>query len=271
MTSENLSRMGVAKVHPGVDEKGGRVIDKYPVNLVEYSFYTSAADELKSIGIKTPRLLHADAEQSRLRLEYIPHKVSQDEVSEDEVLLMLSRLHCYQPKPAWVYHHHGWTDSDLEKSLALLRLPDRAAQQMRFLQQASDALFSQQYLLSGDTNAGNWGRRDNGDLVLFDWERFGTGSPAIDLAPLVKGMGSKKTITKIAERYSALSPVTTTTQLAAEIIIAKAWIVTEVIVLLNERRKNDFEFYLNWYRDKLADWLNEAVQFFTITKNALDE
>nr|WP_286088676.1 phosphotransferase [Enterobacter chuandaensis] len=89
--------------------------------------------------------------------------------------------------------------------MTLLDLPLRAERQMRCFQQAGSVLFHQECLISGDTNAGNWGRRKNGDAILFDWERFGTGSPAIDLASLVKGMGSRQGITQLAERYDSIS------------------------------------------------------------------
>ncbi|MFZ4172440.1 phosphotransferase family protein, partial [Enterobacter ludwigii] len=163
------------------------------------------------------------------------------------------------PDPTWVYHPHSWPEKALEKSLALLRLPDRAAHQMRCFQQAGSVLFRQKCLISGDTNAGNWGRRENGEWVLFDWERFGTGSPAIDLAPLIKGMGSRQSILQLAERYSVHCPHMPARQLATEITLAKAWIVPEVVSLLYDRNNTDFELYLNWYRETLPGWLDEAI------------
>lgn len=259
MSAENLSQMGAAKVQRLVDQYGQQVIDKCPVSPVEYAFYEHAAEELNSRGIKTPTLLSADPHPRRLRLEYIPGKVSQDEVSGDDILKCLSHLHCTPPDPTWVYHPHSWPEKALEKSLALLRLPDRAAHQMRCFQQAGSVLFRQKCLLSGDTNAGNWGRRENGEWVLFDWERFGTGSPAIDLAPLVKGMGSRQSILQLAERYSVHYPHMPARQLATEITLAKAWIVSEVMSLLYDRNKTDFELYLNWYRETLPGWLDEAI------------
>ncbi|WP_235404782.1 phosphotransferase family protein [Enterobacter quasiroggenkampii] len=103
-----------------------------------------------------------------------------------------------------------------------MELPVHAEQQMRCFQQAGSILFSQECLISGDTNAGNWGRRENGDVILFDWERFGTGSPAIDLAPLVQGMSSKHSILQLAERYCVFATHSTTGRLAREITLAKA-------------------------------------------------
>lgn len=103
------------------------------------------------------------------------------------------------------------------------------------------------------------GGEKNGEWVLFDWERFGTGSPAIDLAPLIKGMGSRQSILQLAERYSVHYLHMPARQLATEITLAKAWIVSEVVSLLYDRNKTDFELYLNWYRETLPGWLDEAI------------
>lgn len=258
MAGENLSKMGAAKVHLIVDHHGNQVIEKYPVSEVEYGFYEHAAEPLSGV-VESPRLFNADPHRRSLTLEYVPHKISQDEVAGNDILKRLSRLHDYPADPAWIYHTHTWSESALEKSLSLLELPVRAERQMRCFQQGSSVLFSQECLISGDTNAGNWGRRENGDTILFDWERFGTGSPAIDLAPLVKGMGSKQSLFQLAERYRVFATHSVAGRLAREIALAKAWIVTEVVLLLHERKKSDFKLYLSWYREHLPGWLDESI------------
>jgi len=251
--------MGAAKVTLIGDEEGRRVIEKYPVSEVEFAFYHAAAPRLRQAGVVSPALLSADASRRKLRLEYIPHPVNQAAVAGEEVLSMLARLHSFPPDPSWTYHPHGWSAAALEASLALLALPDCAAQQMRCFHQHSEALFRHPGLISGDSNAGNWGRRDNGEWVLFDWERFGTGSPAIDLAPLIKGMGSVQAFNAMADRYSLIACHPGVRDVAKDIAIAKAWIVTEVVLLLNARQKSDYQTYLNWYREHLPGWLDRAV------------
>lgn len=260
MSAQDLSRMGAATVTLIVDEDGQRAIDKYPVSDVEYAFYQRAANQLNQAGITSPQVLFADPNLRLLRLEYIPHPIDQDAVAGDDVLSMLARLHRYPPSREWIYHHHSWSESALEQSLLLLALPDKAAQQLRCFQQESEVLFNRQCLISGDSNAGNWGRRDNGDVVLFDWERFGTGSPAIDLAPLIKGMGTPQTMTVLAERYCRMARYYNLHDLTREIVISKAWIITEVVTLLNKRQKAAFPLYLNWYRENLPTWLDNAVK-----------
>lgn len=260
MSATDLSKMGTAKVVLNVSDCGHTVIEKYPVGEVEYSFYHYAATELNQAGIATPTLFSSDASLRKLRMEYIPHKVEQVDVADDDAIVMLGRLHSFPANSEWRYHTHLWSELALEKSLILLALPDKSAQQLRLLQKCSDVLFGYQSLISGDSNAGNWGRRENGDLVLFDWERFGKGSPAIDLAPLIKGMGTKQMFIDMAERYCQLSFHDDLNALAREIAIAKAWIVTEVIVLLDERQKAAFPSYLSWYREHLPDWLDDVVK-----------
>ncbi|WBM68752.1 phosphotransferase [Buttiauxella sp. WJP83] len=260
MSTRELSKMGIATVALNIDYEGHRVIDKFPVGDVEFAFYQHTADELNQEGIATPQLIFADPNLRKLRLEYIPNPVDQSAVAGDDVLAILGRLHRYPANFEWRYHHHSWAESALEKSLILLALPNKTAQLLRRFQCCSHVLFYNQCLVSGDSNAGNWGKRDNGDLVLFDWERFGTGSPAIDLAPLTKGMGSKETFIDLAERYCRISSHYKLNDLAREIAITKAWIVTEVITLLDERQKAAFPIYLNWYRENLPDWLDNTVK-----------
>lgn len=166
MSATDLSKMGTAKVALNVSDCGHTVVEKCPVGDVEYCFYEDAATELNQAGIATPKLFSVDASLRQLRMEYIPHPVEQATVANDDAIIMLGRLHCYPASSDWHYHTHLWSELALEKSLILLAFPDKAAQQLRLFQKCSDVLFSYQNLVSGDSNAGNWGRRENGDLVI---------------------------------------------------------------------------------------------------------
>jgi len=252
--------MGSARVTLTVDDAGHQAIDKYPVSEVEFAFYQHTAARLNQAGIATPALLSADPGLRKLRLEYLPCTLDQTAVAADEILAMLGRLHGYPRSPEWLYHRHGWSETALEKTLRLLALPDRTAQQLRSFQRASDVLFNDQTLISGDSNAGNWGKRESGEIVLFDWERFGTGSPAIDLAPLIKGMGSREACYELAGRYCRITGQHNASALAREIVLAKAWIVSEVMILLNTRQKPSLAVYRDWYNTHLPDWLDSVVE-----------
>lgn len=62
----------------------------------------------------------------------------------------------------------------------------------------------------------------------------------------------------LSERYCTLSSHKNIIVLAREMAIAKAWIVTEVITLLQMQQKVAFPIYLNWYREHLPDWLDNV-------------
>jgi len=73
-------------------------------------------------------------------------------------------------------------------------------------------------------------------------------------------MGFEQKFIEFAERYNCISRNYNPNDLAKEIAIAEAWIVTEIVVLLNERQKSDFPFYLKWYRENLPAWLDQTVK-----------
>ncbi len=257
MTTENLAQMGAARVVKRVDAAGITVIEKAPVSEVEYAFYHQVAPELHGAEILTPAFLAADPSARALTLEAVPYPVSQQNVASDATVSMLARLHRFAPDKKWHYHTHRWPEAQLELSLQLLALPEEAARVLRRCQRESDRLFAEAGLISGDSNAGNWGQRENGEFVLFDWERFSTGHPAIDLAPLIKGMGSPEEYQYLAMRYCRFNR-RSENNLAREIALAKAWIVSEVITLLHDRQKADFPHFQGWYRRYLPDWLREV-------------
>lgn len=59
MSTDNLSKMGAAKVRLLTDQHGNQIIEKSPVSDVEYCFYERAAESLKR-AVESPRLLHSD-------------------------------------------------------------------------------------------------------------------------------------------------------------------------------------------------------------------
>ncbi len=256
MKEADLAKMGAARVKCMVDCEGKPcAIEKEPVSEVEYAFYHNSAPLLAQHGILTPVVKSACYEHRKLVLEYIPESIQQDAVTGDAFLSVITRLHSVPPDPSWTFSTHQWDEAELEGCLALLRLPAQAERQFRAMQKHSNVLFEPHCVISGDTNAGNWGKRENGELVLFDWERFGLGNPAIDLAPLVKGMGEEEDFRVLARRYCQLNSRFNADVLAKEIALAKAWIVNEVVLILNERRKPELAQYLRWYGEVLAEWL----------------
>lgn len=73
------------------------------------------------------------------------------------------------------------------------------------------------------------GQRDDGTLVLFDWERCTRGSPAIDLAIAVPGLGSRAAFERVAAVYCGIAPGIDSRQLGFAIARSKVWSVIEFL------------------------------------------
>ena len=196
--------MGTAKVTLNISDCNHTITEKCPVGDLEYSFYQYTAGELNEAEFATPKLFSADATQRKLVIEYIPPQVEQAAAASDDAIVMLGRLHCYPVNSECRYHTHLWSEVALEKSLIPLTLPNKSEHQLRRFQQRSDELFGYQNLISGDSNAGNWGRRENGDLVLFRLGKVWKRKPCYRPGPSYKENGGK---TKIYGTSGTLLPV----------------------------------------------------------------
>ncbi|XTZ37373.1 phosphotransferase family protein [Salmonella enterica] len=218
-------------------------------------------NHLAQKGYISPRLIGLDIPRQQLLLEYIPLPVSQDELgSSDTIVNLLSIIHKHLPAAHYHFKSHCWREDRLAEVYHLLDFSNQQIAIFEKLRTTSDILFAPSCIISGDSNAGNWGRRSNGEAVLFDWERFGQGSPAIDLAPLIKGMGTTRDYIQLAERYTQINKHYTIKQLSREIMLSKAWIVTEVVTLLTARNNRHLCAYIAWYKAHLPDWLSHIHQ-----------
>lgn len=254
MSKQELNQMGSAKVYL-VEKHGISFIEKQQVEQVEVAFYQHQAKPFNELGILVPELIDYDHQQNTLRIEYIPHSVNQEFLLEEpRVIEQLAKIHRLSPTSNGVYHPHQWTQPATSQALNTLKLDAKTERFFYQLQEQSGPLFNAKNLISGDTNAGNWGRRDNGDLVLFDWERFSTGHIAIDLAPLIEGMGTFDDYLKVAGKYVKCAEKGETTELARDIGLAKAWIVVEVVNILVSRKNPQTSKYLDWFRQTLPQW-----------------
>ncbi|MDQ0220379.1 hypothetical protein ELQ35_19985 [Peribacillus cavernae] len=86
-------------------------------------------------------------------------------------------------------YHFFWEEETMGRVQQFL--PLELTDILSFLQEQAKVLFRPLCCISGDPNPTNWGVRNNGDLVLFDFERIGYGNPAIDLAITMPGFGSQ--------------------------------------------------------------------------------
>ncbi|KAB0481465.1 choline kinase [Vibrio sp. IB15] len=251
MSNKDLSKMGSAKVTL-VHRNGVPCIRKQGAGEVEISFYQHAAQHLS--GVHSPKLLAVEGDT--LFIEHIPHSLTLNELqTTSEVYQQLSRIHQSQYSPSFAVKEHRWSTCDTEAAFTSLNLPQVTQDSLLRIQQHSDVLFHHNTLLSGDSNEGNWGRRYNGELVLFDWERFGYGSPAIDLAPLVSRMGTLSDYEFIVDQYLLHNNLISREDLIKQLIIAKSWIVVEVTNILVSRNNPEASKYIHWFRDQLPTWL----------------
>ncbi|HUG14684.1 MAG TPA: aminoglycoside phosphotransferase family protein [Thermomicrobiales bacterium] len=217
-----------------VRSEGATVVVKRGRRSVEAHVYTTLAETFEAHGIAIPRL-HL-SEGSWLVIEDIPRPLPRERWEADgELLATLRRLHSLPldrsalPPDAFV---PAWPESMSLATLSLCPEPERIdlAPLLQRARQEARPLFEPVCPISGDPNPLNWGLRDDGRLVLFDWERFTLGAPAIDLAITVPGLGAGAAYRRVATTYlgSGASPEEID-GLARSIRLAKVWSVVEFL------------------------------------------
>lgn len=230
-SSEQLGGMSDASVWR-VRCAGGSVIVKASNRASEFRFYREVAPTLRANGVDVPELRWSarDAASYWLALEDIPTSLPRERwLADSELLAVLSSLHQLDltPPPDLPLFRPQWTDEMSAAALscftptvaAILREP------LKSLQATSVHLGPDCYI-SGDPNPMNWGVREDGTLSLYDWERFGRGAVAFDLAITVPGLGSMDDYRLVASRYSGEQGAAAQ-QLAVAIAVAKVWVVVE--------------------------------------------
>lgn len=215
---------------------------KMTTSANEPAFYGSVAPTLRSHGIGIPALEWSVAlpDATWLVLEDIPRAFPKERwLADSEQIAVLRRLHQsiivpwpdlpgrYQPR---------WIDSMTDATLAWMGTASAAPLRpiLDALQIAAQPLFAPTCPISGDPNPMNWGLREDGTLVLFDWERFSRATPAIDVAITVPGLGDAQTMRLVAARYLDTHDGQAVAVMTREIAIAKAWTVVELFSFLGE-------------------------------------
>lgn len=209
----------------------------------ECHFYEQVAPILARHGVALPRLEHVvhDPNSGWLVLEAIPHPLPRERwTGDDDVIRYLARLHSIDARhvPRTDGFVPVWDTALTEQALACFP-PDAATTltSLYTLQERSQPLFQPACLVSGDPNPTNWGLRDDGTLVLFDWERFTLATPAVDLAICVGGLGTVEQFRQVAVRYlharQALGHpyAQTADALTISMLLAKLWTVVEYLSL----------------------------------------
>lgn len=204
--SELLKGMGYGRAYR-VDTEQGRFVLKGSREKRERLFYERIAPAVNAAGVSTPELLwsYQDSALSWVALEWITVPLPESRwQADDEVLGQLAVLHNLNPDLQGVVPETlAWT-RDMN-NLALSVCPGKivtgykaALEDLRCRHQS---LFEPACFLSGDPSGRNWGVRENGQLVLYDWERFGFGMPQLDLACVAFGEPPRAVFRDIANGY----------------------------------------------------------------------
>ena len=97
--------------------------------------------------------------------------------------------------------------------------------------------------------------------MLFDWERFGWGTPARDLATTVPGLGTSADFALVAQRYLAISGKASASAeavLARAIAAAKVWSAVEFLAATTEQSGERTQI-TEWLGQHLSAWLSAEV------------
>lgn len=241
------------------------LIIKGSSSLNERIFYERVAPILRENGVNIPNLLYScitdDDSLNWVVIEDIPISFPKERWFGDlEMISLLAKLHFntwdkpYKLEDAYLPR---WDNNMSLKFLDLIPIKEREdiKSTLVYLQNNTD-IFSSLCNINGDTNPTNWGIRNNQELVLFDWERFGIATPAVDLAITIPGVGSldNKLETKIADKYLSCWEELGVrfpfekADLIHQINTAKIWITLEFIS--NQKDDSNSET-VKWFLEKL--------------------
>src|SRR5262249_24882684 len=183
-----------------------------------------------------------------LVLEWIPKPLPRKRwLADPEVITALRQVHQLD----LAISHAGWfapcwTQDMTSAFFRWASHVDRAL--LERLRARAQALFEPRVWISGDPNPTNWGLHSNGRLALFDWERFGRGTPALDLAITVPGLGAREDFARVTRAYGV-------SEMAESNALAKAWTLVEFVSQAEGQRIKT----LDRLRPAVAEWLRSIT------------
>lgn len=246
-----------------VSAEAGSAIIKASENPNEARFYDQTASRLRDAGIALPQCFLSEHAVNRysLILEDIPTplpRAGADGLPDARVLSTLARLHALTlSKPPCTWWEPCWPAEMTDAALMALGNATPALDiTLRVLRDRTQHLFAPRSWISGDPNPTNWGTRDDGSAVLFDWERFGRGAPAIDLAITIAGLGNPTAYRALASRAchidSGYGPVD---DLARDIALAKCWTAVELLAGVTRHEAQVPASTLTFLRQRFPGWI----------------
>jgi aminoglycoside phosphotransferase (APT) family kinase protein len=238
-----------------VDGERGSVVVKGPADPRELAFYTEVAPALE--GVPVPHLLggYRIDDSHWLVLEYVPHPLPRSEWARNtEAYVVLAQLHAtasaafdrlpdpFLPRWSDAMTHQVSEDLDMD---------------LRDWQDETRAWLSGSAPISGDANPRNWATRDDGTLVLLDWERAGRGGPAVDVATTIPGLPTRAETEAAAAAYCDARYRNGATfdvlDFARGIRLAKLW--TAVELLHEDGVSPELRQTQAWLRAEVPRWL----------------
>lgn len=246
------------------------VILKQSLQAREATFYREAAPQFVAQGVPVPSLEWSNTiDQSEwLVLEHIPKPLPRERwLADADQLKALHRLHhgwLHIEMAATWWFQPFWDDEMTE--IALSFFPRDTVQSLRplfiDLQTRSQPLFEAKCWISGDPNPMNWGLREDDSVVLFDWERFGRGTPALDLAITMPGFPQSEQFETVAARYlhQTEPSLIEIQRFAHHIALAKAWNLVEFVYMLQTDDVSDPSRFA-YLAEQLPDWLRMIERY----------
>jgi hypothetical protein len=180
---------------------GGTLIVKRATSR-ESRFYREARPVLIERGVRAPACYFdlPIETHSWLGLEHLPGALPAAAFPYDaSILASLAALHATRLDSAPRHLVHSWTDGLIYRVAAQYgkRRPGVTVQ----LDRLRSPPQCENVLVWGDANPGNWALSDDGHPVLLDWQRWGVGSRAFDLATLIPGFAGRDAVGRVADAY----------------------------------------------------------------------
>ncbi len=171
----------------------GRAVLKAAPHEREVRFYRDLAAVLDP-GVAVPHVFWVD--EAWLLLEHLPEPLTRERwLADTAVMRSLAALHRSERAHALLVDpfRPAWTSELTHAAVGHLAPGHRveATRALERLRHEADDWLGGDVLVSADPNPGNWGVRGDGAVVLFDWERIGLATPAVDVAITVPGLPSR--------------------------------------------------------------------------------
>lgn len=227
----------------------GSVVVKSSQSPRERIFYEVYAQELRENGIHIADVYWSGVDSLQnnwIVLEDVPDMFPQEQWQNNpRQLQILFNLHAHRfsSKPIGneeIWYRPTWDEGLTELALTWFEGTSQSDEVKKLLLNAHaqcQVLFVPNCWLSGDPNPTNWRVRNDGELVMIDWERFCQGSPAIDLAITMPGLGTQDLSLEltIARNYRHIgskmneNSLPSEAELAFHIQLGKLWTAVEFL------------------------------------------